>query len=217
MAGRLQGKVALVTAAGQEIGRAIAKTFIAEGAITIATDVDPGKVQSLKAKKVVKLDVHPRRRGRNRANLDRDLSLLRSIGRHSHSARPRGTHIGGSEVRADSTVIDKLLVAAIARGRRWLNELTNTPSMSIVSIANAAGCSLRNANMTISLAFLAPDLVNATIEGRLLYGMKLTRLCELPAGASLDSSSLCPIWQIGLIAIFRFSGCTSNIGSWPLD
>ena len=35
--------------------------------------------------------------------------------------------------------------------------------------------------MTISLAFLAPDLVKAAIEGRLPYGMGLTRLCELPA------------------------------------
>ena len=45
MAGRLQGKIALVTAAGQGIGRAIAETFIAEGAIIIATDLDPGKLQ----------------------------------------------------------------------------------------------------------------------------------------------------------------------------
>ena len=40
MAGRLKGKVALVTAAGQGIGRAIARAFIAEGATVIATDVD---------------------------------------------------------------------------------------------------------------------------------------------------------------------------------
>jgi hypothetical protein len=35
--------------------------------------------------------------------------------------------------------------------------------------------------MTISLAFLAPDLVKAAIEGRLPRGIGMTRLCELPA------------------------------------
>ena len=74
-----------------------------------------------------------------------------------------------------------LLVAAIARGRRWLNELTNNPTTTIEAIANAAGWSPRKVNMTISLAFLAPDLVKAAIEGRLPYGMGLTRLYELPA------------------------------------
>lgn len=57
MAGRMQGKVALVTAAGQGIGRAIAEAFIAEGAVVIATDVETAKLAGLNAKKSVKLDV----------------------------------------------------------------------------------------------------------------------------------------------------------------
>ena len=35
--------------------------------------------------------------------------------------------------------------------------------------------------MTISLAFLAPDLVKAAIDGRLPHGMGVARLADLPA------------------------------------
>jgi 2-keto-3-deoxy-L-fuconate dehydrogenase len=57
MAGRLQGKVALVTAAGQGIGRAIADAFAREGAHVIATDIDAAKLKGLKAAKRLALDV----------------------------------------------------------------------------------------------------------------------------------------------------------------
>jgi 2-keto-3-deoxy-L-fuconate dehydrogenase len=57
MSNRLQGKIALVTAAGQGIGRAIAEAFIAEGAAVIATDLAEEKLDDLKAKQRRKLDV----------------------------------------------------------------------------------------------------------------------------------------------------------------
>jgi hypothetical protein len=73
------------------------------------------------------------------------------------------------------------LVAAIARGRRWLDELIADPTVSADSIATRENCSARKINMTISLAFLAPDLLKAAVDGRLPHGMGVARLTDLPA------------------------------------
>jgi 2-keto-3-deoxy-L-fuconate dehydrogenase len=71
MSGRLQGKVALVTAAGQGIGRAIAEKLADEGAKVIATDLDPNKLEGLRAK-LRKLDA------RSQDDID---ALGRDVGR----------------------------------------------------------------------------------------------------------------------------------------
>lgn len=52
MANRLQGKTALVTAAGQGIGRAAAVAMAREGAVVMATDVDASKLEGLQAEGV---------------------------------------------------------------------------------------------------------------------------------------------------------------------
>ncbi len=59
MAGRLAGKRAFVTAAGQGIGQAIARALAAEDAEVIATDLDAGKLAALDGPRLStgKLDV----------------------------------------------------------------------------------------------------------------------------------------------------------------
>ena len=57
MVKRLQGKVAVVTAAGQGIGRAIAEAFVREGATVWATDRDTDKLDGIAKAKRRKLDV----------------------------------------------------------------------------------------------------------------------------------------------------------------
>jgi site-specific DNA recombinase len=51
----------------------------------------------------------------------------------------------------------------------------------IEAIASRERCSVRKINMTLSLAFLAPDLVKAAIEGRLPRGIGIARLSDPPA------------------------------------
>ncbi len=60
MGNRLQGKSALVTAAGQGTGRAIVEAFLREGASVVATDVDEAKLAGLDGAVLRRLDVTDR-------------------------------------------------------------------------------------------------------------------------------------------------------------
>src|SRR6476619_127748 len=76
------------------------------------------------------------------------------------------------------------------RTRRLVHELVENANANVESIAKREGCSVRQVNMTISLAFLAPALVKAAIEGRLPRGIGVTRLRDAPVEWSRQQAML---------------------------
>ena len=124
-------------------------------------------------------------KGGDRKRKQRSRKVIEVPWRKTPSTRRREILVPESGARQDIRPIRSenraLLVASIARGRRWLDELISDPTANTESIARRERCSVRKVNMTISLAFLAPDLVKAAIDGLLPHGMGVVRLSDLPA------------------------------------
>jgi len=81
------------------------------------------------------------------------------------------------------------LLKSIARGRVWLDEIVSGTT-TVEDIAARQKCSMRHVNMTISLAFIAPGLVKAVVEGRLPREVGVANLREPPAEWSLQYQRL---------------------------
>jgi site-specific DNA recombinase len=123
--------------------------------------------------------------GNPRDALDDDRIVLRIPWTKTPMKRRREiivpVSVSAHDVRPIRTETRATLVAAIARGRRWLDEIVAGTVTSVEQIAARDKCSIRQVNMTISLAFLAPELVKAAVEGRLPRGIGVTRLRDAPA------------------------------------
>ena len=79
---------------------------------------------------------------------------------------------------------------AIAKGRYWLDELIAGTVTNVEQIAAAETCTIRQINMTISLAFLAPNLVQAAVDGRLPRGIGIANLRDAPTEWSRQYAKL---------------------------
>ncbi len=81
-------------------------------------------------------------------------------------------------IRAESRA---RLLEGIAKARLWLDELATGRTSDTSEIARCEGCSERSIRMTLSLAFLAPTIVRAAVDGTLPQGHSVSTLLELPA------------------------------------
>ena len=92
-------------------------------------------------------------------------------------------------IRAETRVT---LVASFARGRSWLDEIVAGTVKSVEQIAARDNCSIRQVNMTISLAFLAPELAQAVVEDDCLAASaSLVYAMLLPSGPASTRCSVC--------------------------
>jgi hypothetical protein len=89
--------------------------------------------------------------------------------------------LSGSGLTSDIAKSSRFAALRRAYADAHAAPVTTDASINTDRIAEREGCSVRKVNMTISLAFLAPDLVKAAIDGRLPYGMGIARLTDLPA------------------------------------
>src|SRR5271165_2682987 len=84
---------------------------------------------------------------------------------------------GARPMRANAHAI---LIEALGDAHRWLDELVSDPRHTLETLASREGKTERSIRMTVSHAFLAPDIVKAAVEGRLPRGYGLKRLIDLP-------------------------------------
>ena len=124
--------------------------------------------------------------------LDRSNPIIMVVPwRKTPSKRPReiilpagtSSHRDSRPIRAETRA---RLITAIAKGRRWLDELMAGTATNVEQIAGTENCTVRQINMTISLAFLAPNLVQAAVEGRLPRGVGIANLRDAPTEWSLQ-------------------------------
>jgi 2-keto-3-deoxy-L-fuconate dehydrogenase len=134
MAGRLKGKIAVVTAAGQGIGRAIAEMFVAEGATVHASDVDRSKLDGLARAKKAKLNVLSTRAVDAYAARIGEIDILVNVAGYVH----HGTVLDCDEKAWDFSF--DLNVKSMHRTiRAFLPGMLENGKGTIVNISSAAG------------------------------------------------------------------------------
>src|ERR1700694_1240994 len=98
--------------------------------------------------------------------------------------------VAAALLAATTNQIDIAVVSAIARGRRWLDDVVSGRVTTVKELCAREKCSVRQVNMTISLAFVAPNLVKAAVEGRLPRGIGIERLRDPPTEWSRQFEAL---------------------------
>ena len=87
---------------------------------------------------------------------------------------------------------DRALIKALVRAHHWRDKLDAGQADSTFELADQEGCHVRYVRNVLKLAFLAPDITGAILEGRQPAHLTLADLvrAELPASWSAQRALL---------------------------
>jgi 2-keto-3-deoxy-L-fuconate dehydrogenase len=160
--GRLSNKTAIVTAAGQGIGRATARRFAEEGAHVIAVDINAAALESLAGVERVQLDLLRSDRIAAFAAEQREVDILFNCAGIVHS----GTILTASENELD------------------LAYALNVKSAFHMIQAFLPGMIERSAGTIINVASVAGSII--AVPNRFVYGTTKAALIGLTRSVALD-------------------------------
>lgn len=159
---RLQHKTALITAAGQGIGRATVERFLAEGASVIATDIDPGLLDDLEDARVHRLDVT------RRADIE---ALASEVGGIDILFNCAGMVPGGSILECDDATWERSFAL-------------NVTAMFHMIQAFLPGMLARGGGSIVNMASLASSLKG--VPNRFAYGTTKAAVIGLTKSVAAD-------------------------------
>ena len=90
----------------------------------------------------------------------------------------------------DKIAASKRKGLCLGQPRHWLDELIGGTVTNVEQIAAREKCSIRQVNRTITLAFIAPTLVQATAEGRLPRGIGVATVRISPLNGPANTRDL---------------------------
>jgi hypothetical protein len=97
---------------------------------------------------------------------------------HPFTLRRRGieAHLVMAAPELNRARVDQKLVSKLAEARHWLDLTTSGSNLSIFELSKQYGADPREVTRILPLAFLAPDIVEAILDGRQPVELTSTRL-----------------------------------------
>ena len=130
----------------------------------------------------IEIELHPRSDMLMQGDDEQEISRI-TIPWSKVSATRKKQILGDDDSQEAKPIRSKArtrLLKGIAQGRFWLDQLLEGKVQDMAALAAKHAVSEKTVRSTLNLAFLSPDIIQATIDGRLPRGLGISQMTDLP-------------------------------------